>query len=53
LQEARQLLTIQKVPVNEAAFKVGYESPSQFSREYSRMYGKLPKSDVKNEKTMV
>lgn len=29
-----------------AAFQVGYESPSQFSREYSRMFGLSPKRDV-------
>ncbi len=46
LQQARQLLTIQKMPVSEVAFKVGYESPSQFSREYSRMYGMSPKADL-------
>lgn len=31
----------------DAAFQVGYESPSQFSREYARMYGLPPKSDIK------
>ena len=30
----------------EAAFRVGYESPSQFSREYRRMYGAPPRRDV-------
>ena len=29
-----------------AAFQVGYESPSQFSREYGRMYGCSPAKDV-------
>lgn len=28
-----------------AAYRVGYESPSQFSREYSRLFGKSPKRD--------
>lgn len=46
LQEARQLLTIHNLPVNQTAFKVGYESPSQFSREYTRMFGLSPKADV-------
>lgn len=31
----------------DAAFEVGYESPSQFSREYARTYGLPPKSDIK------
>ena len=29
-----------------AAYRVGYESPSQFSREYSRMFGESPMRDV-------
>jgi AraC-like DNA-binding protein len=32
--------------VSSAAFKVGYESPSQFSREYSRLFGVAPKRDI-------
>lgn len=32
--------------VSSAAFKVGYESPSQFSREYSRLFGVPPKRDM-------
>nr|WP_256438081.1 AraC family transcriptional regulator [Thiomicrorhabdus sp. 6S3-12] len=46
LQTAKRLLTLHNLPVNETAFKVGYESPSQFSREYSRMYGLSPKADA-------
>ena len=30
----------------ETAFRVGYESPSQFSREYSRLFGAPPQRDV-------
>ena len=37
LLEARRLLTAEGVHVAEAAHQVGYESASQFSREYSRM----------------
>jgi AraC-like DNA-binding protein len=29
-----------------ASYRVGYESPSQFSREYSRMFGTSPRADV-------
>jgi AraC-like DNA-binding protein len=29
-----------------ASYRVGYESPSHFSREYSRMFGAPPKADV-------
>jgi AraC-like DNA-binding protein len=47
LQEARRLLIAEGLEAAEAAFQVGYESPSQFSREYSRLFGLPPKSDVK------
>jgi len=30
----------------ETAFEVGYESPSQFSREYARMFGLPPRRDI-------
>lgn len=46
LQEARRLLLTESAQVSDAAFRVGYESPSQFSREYSRMYGQPPTRDV-------
>jgi AraC-like DNA-binding protein len=35
---------------SEAAFKVGYESASQFSREYSRLFGIPPLKDIKKMK---
>jgi AraC-like DNA-binding protein len=43
LMEARRLIVSDAVHVETAAFQVGYESPSQFSREYSRMFGIPPK----------
>ncbi|MBW7475573.1 AraC family transcriptional regulator [Paenibacillus oenotherae] len=46
LQEARRLMLTESVQASDAAFRVGYESPSQFSREYARMYGQPPKMDV-------
>ncbi|GBF74419.1 AraC family transcriptional regulator [Paenibacillus sp. 598K] len=46
LQEARQLLiTEDAINVADTAFRVGYESPTQFIREYSRMFGVSPKKD--------
>ena len=47
LQEARQLLMSQEIEAAQVAFEVGYESPSQFSREYARMFGLPPKADTR------
>lgn len=47
LQEARRLLLTESADATNVAFKVGYESPSQFSREYSRMFGFPPRQDIK------
>ncbi|MEG7280975.1 AraC family transcriptional regulator [Bacillus sp. 0909A] len=47
LQEARRLLLTNSTDAADAAFRVGYESPSQFSREYSRMFGFAPREDIK------
>ena len=47
LQEARRLMMAKQLDVSSAAFEVGYESPSQFSREYSRLFGLSPKADIK------
>lgn len=46
LQEARRLLLTESADAADAAFRVGYESPSQFSREYARMFGFPPKEDI-------
>lgn len=45
LLEARTLLTSAAVNVTTAAYTVGYESPSQFGREYRRMFGHAPGAD--------
>lgn len=47
LQKARQLLLSESTDAADVAYRVGYESPSQFSREYSRMFGFPPKEDIK------
>lgn len=47
LQEARQLMLNQDLDASNASGLVGYESPSQFSREYSRLFGAPPQQDVK------
>ncbi len=46
LQEARRLMLGQGLDAAEASFRVGYESPSQFGREYRRMFGESPRRDV-------
>ncbi|WP_042554398.1 MULTISPECIES: AraC family transcriptional regulator [Pseudomonas] len=46
LNEAKRLMLNEHLDVSSAAFKVGYESPSQFSREYSRLFGAPPKRDI-------
>jgi AraC-like DNA-binding protein len=46
LQEARRLLLRESIDAADAAYRVGYESPSQFSREYRRMFGAPPRKDV-------
>ncbi len=45
LQEARRLILVGDIDVAQAAHKVGYESPSQFSREYGRLFGASPLKD--------
>jgi AraC-like DNA-binding protein len=47
LLEARRLMISTAFNVETACFQVGYESPSQFSREYARMFGIPPKRDAK------
>lgn len=45
LQEARRMLLSEGVDVAQVGFAIGYESPSQFSREYRRMFGAPPGRD--------
>ena len=52
LQEARRLMLGESFDAATAAYCVGYESPSQFSREYRRLFGAPPARDIaqlKNE----
>ena len=48
LIEARRLIMSNGLNIESAAFKVGYESASQFSREYSKMFGVAPKRHIKS-----
>jgi AraC-like DNA-binding protein len=52
LNEARRLLLAENQDATSAAFQVGYESPSQFSREYSRLFGAPPLRDITNLRQM-
>ena len=46
LNEARRLMLNEHYDVTTAAYAVGYESLSHFSREYTRMFGESPKRDI-------
>jgi transcriptional regulator GlxA family with amidase domain len=52
LLEARRLLIDGGINTAHAAYRVGYESASQFSREYARMFGQPPKRDVTEVKAL-
>ena len=52
LNEARRLMLIEPLDATTAAFQVGYESASQFSREYSRLFGAPPLRDITNLRQM-
>lgn len=48
LQEARRLMLTEGVSAGSAGYTVGYESESQFSREYRRLFGAPPGRDIAN-----
>lgn len=50
LQEARRLILSQSLDAAVAGHSVGYDSPSQFSREYSRLFGAPPLKDIQRLK---
>jgi AraC-type DNA-binding domain-containing proteins len=47
LHEARRLMLAERLDAASAAYRVGYESPSQFSREYNRLFKASPLRDIK------
>ena len=47
LQAARQRMLMDGIDATNVAYEVGYESISQFSREYSRFFGQPPMRDIK------
>ena len=48
LQEARRLMLAAGSSAGAAGFAVGYDSPSQFSREYRRLFGAPPRQDIES-----
>ena len=48
LHEARRLMLSEPIDASAAGRRVGYESPSQFSREYGRLFGAPPMRDIEN-----
>jgi AraC-like DNA-binding protein len=48
LQTARQRMLMERIDASTAAYEVGYESVSQFNREYSRFFGRPPMRDIKS-----
>jgi AraC-like DNA-binding protein len=46
LNEARRLMLTEHLDASTAAYRVGYESPSQFGREYHRLFGAPPLRDI-------
>ena len=53
LLEARRLMVDEGETAEGSAYRVGYKSPSQFSREYSRMFGNSPSREARKAKQAV
>ena len=52
LNEAKRLMLTERLDAATAALKVGYESASQFSREYARLFGAPPLRDIMNSRQL-
>lgn len=49
LHEAQRLMLVESLGVEAAARRVGYESCSQFSREYKRLFREAPSRDIRKK----
>lgn len=52
LQEARRLMVHEDMKAASAGFQVGYDSPSQFSRDYKKTFGRPPQADLRYIRSM-
>lgn len=53
LHEAKRLMLTQRMDATTACYAVGYESPSQFNREYKRQFGLPPYRDIKQQRELL
>jgi AraC-like DNA-binding protein len=53
LQEARRLMLGENLDASSAGYRVGYEDPSHFSRDYKRLFGDSPARDAERLRTMI
>ncbi len=53
LHEARRLMLLERLDAGTAGHRVGYQSQSQFSREYSRFYGMSPARDIESARESI
>jgi AraC-like DNA-binding protein len=53
LHKARMLMIEEGISAYNAAYNVGYESPSQFNREYKRLFGLTPGKDAVNSEYII
>jgi AraC-like DNA-binding protein len=49
MNEGRRLMFVEHLDVAAASIRVGYQSSSQFTREYARMFGRPPRRNVSEE----
>jgi AraC-like DNA-binding protein len=50
LYEAQRLMLVENADATSACLSVGYESPTQFNREYKRLFGAPPHSDIRRKR---